>query len=78
MKVQANGLAIEVEDTGPVGPGAPVLLVMGLGMQLIAWPDPLVDALVQAGHRVVRFDNRDIGCPRASTIWARPISCGRA
>ena len=61
MKVQANGLAIEVEDTGPVGPGAPVLLVMGLGMQLIAWPDPLVDALVQAGHRVVRFDNRDIG-----------------
>jgi len=61
MKVQANGLAIEVEDTGPVGPGAPVLLVMGLGMQLIAWPDPLVDALVRAGHRVVRFDNRDIG-----------------
>ena len=61
MKVQANGLAIEVEDTGPVGPAAPVLLVMGLGMQLIGWPDPLVEALVQAGHRVVRFDNRDIG-----------------
>lgn len=61
MKVQANGLAIEVEDTGPVGDRPPVLLVMGLGMQLTAWPQPLVDALVQSGHRVVRFDNRDIG-----------------
>ncbi len=61
MKVQANGLAIEVEDTGPAGERPPVLLVMGLGMQLTAWPQALVDALVQAGHRVVRFDNRDIG-----------------
>jgi pimeloyl-ACP methyl ester carboxylesterase len=34
---------------------------MGLGMQLIAWPPAFVDALVAAGFRVVRFDNRDIG-----------------
>jgi pimeloyl-ACP methyl ester carboxylesterase len=61
MKVQANGLAIEVEDTGPVGERLPVLLVMGLGMQLTAWPASFVDALVRAGHRVIRFDNRDIG-----------------
>ena len=61
MKVQANGLAIEVEDTGPVGDGLPVLLVMGLGMQLVAWPETFVDTLVKAGHRVIRFDNRDIG-----------------
>jgi pimeloyl-ACP methyl ester carboxylesterase len=61
MKVRANGLALEVEDTGPVGPGAPVLLVMGLGMQLTAWPDDFVGALTAAGHRVIRFDNRDIG-----------------
>jgi len=60
MKVQANGLALEVEDSGPAG-GEPVLLVMGLGMQLTAWPQGLVDALVAAGHRVIRFDNRDIG-----------------
>lgn len=38
-----------------------VLLVMGLGMQLTAWPMALVQALVDAGHRVVRFDNRDAG-----------------
>lgn len=61
MRVQANGLAIEVEDTGPVGDGLPVLLVMGLGMQLTAWPDAFIAPLVRAGHRVIRFDNRDIG-----------------
>lgn len=60
MQVSANGIRIEVDDQGPRG--APVvLLVMGLGMQLIAWPQPLVQALVDRGFRVVRFDNRDIG-----------------
>ncbi len=61
MKVRANGLDIEVEDSGPGGGRAPVLLVMGLGMQLTAWPPAFVEALVAAGHRVIRFDNRDIG-----------------
>lgn len=59
MKVSANGIAIEVEDTG--GDGPVVLLIMGLGMQLIAWPEPFVQGLVRAGYRVVRHDNRDIG-----------------
>jgi pimeloyl-ACP methyl ester carboxylesterase len=60
MKVQANGISIEVEDTG--GAERPVvLLIMGLGMQLVAWPDNLVHALVEAGYRVVRHDNRDAG-----------------
>jgi pimeloyl-ACP methyl ester carboxylesterase len=61
MQVRANGLSLEVEDSGPAGDREPVLLVMGLGMQLTAWPQSLVDALVAAGHRVIRFDNRDIG-----------------
>jgi len=38
-----------------------VLLIMGLGMQLIAWPPAMVQAIADAGFRVVRFDNRDIG-----------------
>jgi pimeloyl-ACP methyl ester carboxylesterase len=60
VRVKSNGLALEVEDTG--GPDRPaVLLVMGLGMQLVAWPEHFVQALVDAGFRVVRFDNRDIG-----------------
>lgn len=58
--VAANGTALEVDDQGP--PSAePVLLVMGLGMQLVAWPDELVQRLLAAGHRVIRFDNRDAG-----------------
>ena len=64
MKIKANGIDIEVEDSGFPGEpqGRPVLLlIMGLGMQLIAWPAPFVQALVDAGFRVIRFDNRDIG-----------------
>jgi pimeloyl-ACP methyl ester carboxylesterase len=60
VKVRANGLDFEVEQNGPAD-GPPVLLVMGLGMQLIAWPGEFVDALVAEGYRVLRFDNRDIG-----------------
>jgi pimeloyl-ACP methyl ester carboxylesterase len=43
-------------------PGAPpVLLIMGLGAQLIGWPDGLCDDLVRRGLQIVRFDNRDAG-----------------
>lgn len=53
-------LHLEYESHGdPNGP--PVLLAMGLGMQLLAWPPPYIDALVAAGFRVISFDNRDAG-----------------
>ena len=39
----------------------PVLLIMGLGAQLIAWPDGFCDELVRRGLHLIRFDNRDIG-----------------
>ncbi len=64
MKISANSIGLEVEDSHPgaSGDGRPVvLLIMGLGMQLIAWPPAMVQALVQAGYRVLRFDNRDAG-----------------
>lgn len=60
MKIEANGIRIEVDDQGPAD-GPAVLLIMGLGMQLIAWPQAMVQMLVRQGFRVVRFDNRDIG-----------------
>ncbi len=60
MRVPSNGLEIEVDDQGPTG-GEPLLLIMGLGMQLIAWPDLLVRDLVARGFRVLRLDNRDAG-----------------
>jgi pimeloyl-ACP methyl ester carboxylesterase len=66
MKVSANGHQFEVEVNEPadveITPDTPtVLLIMGLGMQLIAWPPAFVNALNRDGYRVVRLDNRDIG-----------------
>ena len=60
MQLSANGIRLEVEDHGPPH-GEPLLLVMGLGMQLLGWHEDLVGLLVGRGFRVIRFDNRDIG-----------------
>jgi pimeloyl-ACP methyl ester carboxylesterase len=60
MQISANGIALEVEDHGPAN-GEPLVLVMGLGMQLVAWHPDFVAMLVARGFRVIRFDNRDIG-----------------
>jgi pimeloyl-ACP methyl ester carboxylesterase len=58
--IRSNGITLEYESIGdPTAPA--VLLVMGLGMQLVAWPDPFCERLAQHGFRVIRFDNRDIG-----------------
>lgn len=60
MRISARGVSLEVDDRG--SPAAePVLMIMGLGMQLIDWPDALVRRLVERGFRVIRFDNRDAG-----------------
>jgi len=58
--VSANDLRIEYESFGDNSAPA-IVLIMGLGMQLIAWPDPFCQKLAAAGFRVIRFDNRDIG-----------------
>jgi pimeloyl-ACP methyl ester carboxylesterase len=48
------------EDLGdPAAP--PVLLIMGVGAQLPMWPDGFCEQLVRRGHRVIRYDHRDIG-----------------
>ncbi len=58
--IRSNGITLEFESLGD--PAAPaVLLIMGLGMQMVAWPDPFCERLVKHGFRVIRFDNRDIG-----------------
>ncbi len=38
-----------------------MVLIMGLAMQLTAWPDEFCHALASRGFRVIRFDNRDAG-----------------
>lgn len=57
---QVNGIDICAEVRGP-DDGVPLLLVMGLGAQLTSWDEGFVDALVDRGYRVARFDNRDVG-----------------
>lgn len=56
----ANGIQIEYEIFGdPSSP--PLLLIAGLGVQMIWWPDIFCRQLVRRGVKVIRFDNRDIG-----------------
>jgi pimeloyl-ACP methyl ester carboxylesterase len=56
----SNGIEIAYETHGDPS-DEPLLLVMGLGAQLITWPIELVEALVDRGFYVVRYDNRDVG-----------------
>jgi hypothetical protein len=59
-RVAANGIELAYETFGD--PGAPpVVLIMGLATQMIAWPDGLCESLARRGLFVVRFDNRDVG-----------------
>ncbi len=55
-----NKIEIAYETFGDPG-NPPILLVMGLGTQMIAWPEPFCQALADEGFHVVRFDNRDMG-----------------
>jgi pimeloyl-ACP methyl ester carboxylesterase len=67
-RAPANGIEIVHETIGdPSDP--PLLLVMGLGMQLIHWDRELCEQIAARGFRVIRFDNRDAG--RSTKIDAR-------
>ena len=75
MKIVANDVQIEVEDSGPGAAGErrpAVLLIMGLGMQLVAWPPELVQGLLEAGYRVIRHDNRDVGLSQRMDALGKP------
>jgi pimeloyl-ACP methyl ester carboxylesterase len=64
-----NGIRIYFQDDGDPS-GEPLLLIMGLSSQLIAWPQDFVDELGSRGFRVIRFDNRD--CGLSDKIEGRP------
>lgn len=53
----------------------PLLLIMGLGAQMIAWPDEFCEGLVDRAFYVIRFDNRDIGL---STAFESDVDYGAA
>ncbi|MER6506726.1 alpha/beta hydrolase [Nonomuraea sp. NPDC001636] len=60
QRAAANGIEIAYESFGSPA-GRPLLLIMGLGAQLIHWDDEFCGLLAEQGHHVVRFDNRDAG-----------------
>lgn len=75
MQIKANGVTLEVEITEPPGGGrdAPALvLIRGLGTQLVHWPRALIEGFAEAGLRVTVFDNRDCGL---SQSFAAPGLC---
>ena len=71
MHITANGLQIEIDVQGPAN-GPPLLLIMGLGMPLLGWPEELVALLVQSGCRVIRLDNRDAGLSQGFEAYGVP------
>ena len=59
-RATANGIQIEYDTSGDPS-SKPLLLIIGLGAQMIAWDDDLCRDLAGRGHYVIRFDNRDVG-----------------
>ncbi|AIR87860.1 alpha/beta fold hydrolase [Pseudomonas cremoricolorata] len=67
QQAELGQLSLAYQSVGAANDPA-LLLVMGLGGQLIDWPDDVVEALCRQGFRVIRYDNRDAGLTR----WTQP------
>lgn len=86
IQTTLNGeVTIAYETSGPPD-GEPLLLVMGIGGQMLSWPDGFVGLLVDEGFHVTRFDNRDsglsthlteAGTPNQLTMLLRPQAAAR-
>jgi pimeloyl-ACP methyl ester carboxylesterase len=59
-RAPVNGIELAYQELGDPD-GEPMVLVMGLGTQMIHWPLGFCELLVERGFRLIRFDNRDIG-----------------
>jgi pimeloyl-ACP methyl ester carboxylesterase len=59
-RARGNGIDIEYEEFGDPK-AAPLLLVTGLGAQMISWDEAFCEQLAAGGFHVIRFDNRDSG-----------------
>src|SRR3954464_5624183 len=66
----ANGVELCSQEMGDQG-GEPLVLIMGLATQMIAWDEEFCGMLAERGFRVVRFDNRDIG--RSTKVRSKAV-----
>jgi len=64
----ANGIEIHVESRGDPA-ATPLVLVRGLGSQIIHWPKAMIDRFVAGGFFVVTADNRDAGLSQKFDAW---------
>ncbi|MEV4162664.1 alpha/beta fold hydrolase [Nonomuraea dietziae] len=60
LMAKSNGIEIAYDSFGAPG-DRPLLLIMGLGSQLVHWDEEFCELLAARGHHVVRYDNRDVG-----------------
>jgi pimeloyl-ACP methyl ester carboxylesterase len=58
-KIGHNNVEIAYEAFGALGD--PLLLLAGVGVQMLIWHDDFCAALAERGFAVARFDNRDAG-----------------
>ena len=68
---EANGIKLAYDVQGNPK-GEPILLIAGLGLQLISWPEGFCKGLTDAGFRVIRFDNRDSGLSTKMEHFGKP------
>ncbi|MGA0840394.1 MAG: alpha/beta fold hydrolase [Pseudomonadales bacterium] len=59
-RLETHPLSLEYAVTGP-DHGTPIVLIRGLGTQMIEWSPVLLSSLAESGFRVIVFDNRDVG-----------------
>jgi pimeloyl-ACP methyl ester carboxylesterase len=69
--LKANGINLSYNSFGDNNAAA-ILLIAGLGTQMIRWTVPFCENLVARGYRVIRFDNRDAGCSSHFTDYPAP------
>lgn len=70
-RASANGIELEYETFGDPE-SAPLLLIAGLGSQMISWDDDFCRLLEARGFYVIRFDNRDVGLSARLEAAAMP------
>jgi pimeloyl-ACP methyl ester carboxylesterase len=83
-RIHANDIDLEYDEFGDRS-APPLLLIMGLGAQMIWWDERFCRRLAGRGYRVVRFDNRDIGlstkldgaCPDPGPLLLQAMSGGK-
>lgn len=69
--IEANGIRIAYDALGDPR-GEPILLINGLGLQLISWPEGFCHGLTNEGFRLIRFDNRDSGLSSKMNHYGKP------